>query len=37
MCRIYGGKLYEANVDVVLNGHERFYERFRPQTPDGSA
>jgi acid phosphatase type 7 len=27
--------LYEANVDVVVNGHEHFYERFAPQTPDG--
>jgi hypothetical protein len=28
--------LYEANVDVVVNGHEHFYERFAPQTPDGA-
>jgi Tol biopolymer transport system component len=28
--------LYEANADVVLNGHEHFYERFAPQTPDGA-
>jgi acid phosphatase type 7 len=27
--------LYEANVDLVINGHEHFYERFAPQTPDG--
>jgi acid phosphatase type 7 len=27
--------LYEANVDLVVNGHEHFYERFAPQTPDG--
>jgi 3',5'-cyclic AMP phosphodiesterase CpdA len=27
--------MYEANVDVVLNGHEHHYERFGPQTPAG--
>jgi hypothetical protein len=27
--------LYAANADVVLNGHEHFYERFAPQNPDG--
>ena len=27
--------LYDANVDLVVNGHEHFYERFAPQTPDG--
>jgi hypothetical protein len=26
--------LYEANADVVVNGHEHVYERFAPQTPD---
>lgn len=29
--------LYEYGADVVLNGHEHFYERFAPQTPDGEA
>jgi hypothetical protein len=29
--------LYEQGVDVVLNGHEHFYERFAPQNPDGAA
>ena len=29
-------ELYEANVDLALNGHEHFYERFGPQTPDGA-
>lgn len=29
--------LYEAGVDVVLNGHEHLYERFSPQRPDGTA
>ena len=28
--------LYEAQVDVIVNGHEHFYERFAPQAPDGS-
>jgi acid phosphatase type 7 len=27
--------LYEANADLIVNGHEHFYERFAPQTPDG--
>lgn len=27
--------LYEANVDLVLNGHDHLYERFAPQDPDG--
>lgn len=29
--------LYAAGADVVLVGHEHFYERFAPQTPDGGA
>ncbi len=29
--------LYQGGVDVVLSGHEHFYERFSPQTPDGEA
>jgi len=29
--------LYEANVDVVVGGHDHDYERFAPQTPDGAA
>lgn len=28
--------LYRAGVDLVLNGHEHFYERFAPQNPIGS-
>lgn len=28
--------LYESGVDVVVNGHNHSYERFAPQTPDGS-
>jgi hypothetical protein len=27
--------LYEFNVDVIINGHDHFYERFAPQDPDG--
>jgi hypothetical protein len=29
--------LYEAKAEIVLAGHEHFYERFAPQTPDGVA
>jgi hypothetical protein len=29
--------LYAAGADVVVSGHEHFYERFAPQTPDGQA
>jgi len=29
--------LYEANADVILNGHDHDYERFAPQTPDAAA
>jgi Big-like domain-containing protein/calcineurin-like phosphoesterase family protein len=28
--------LYDANADVVINGHDHTYERFAPQTPTGS-
>jgi alkaline phosphatase len=27
--------LYDAGVDVVLNGHDHLYERFAPQDPNG--
>ena len=27
--------LYNANADLILNGHDHFYERFAPQTPAG--
>jgi len=27
--------LYGANADLILNGHDHFYERFAPQTPAG--
>jgi lysophospholipase L1-like esterase len=29
--------LYNAGADVVLNGHDHYYERFAPQTPLGTA
>jgi len=29
--------LYDAGADVILSGHEHNYERFAPQTPDGTA
>jgi acid phosphatase type 7 len=29
--------LYEAGAEVVLGGHDHFYERFAPQTPEGKA
>jgi hypothetical protein len=29
--------LYDADAEVVLNGHRHNYERFAPQTPDGVA
>ena len=28
--------LYDANAEVILNGHEHSYERFAPQTPGGT-
>jgi Calcineurin-like phosphoesterase len=28
--------LYDANADVVVNGHDHDYERFAPQDPEGS-
>jgi len=30
-------QLYAAGVEVVMNGHEHYYERFAPQNPDGGA
>lgn len=27
--------LYDAGVDLILNGHDHHYERFHPQTPAG--
>jgi hypothetical protein len=28
--------LYEYGAELILNGHEHFYERFLPQTPSGT-
>lgn len=33
--RNFWNVLYNANVDLILNGHEHNYERFAPQTPSG--
>jgi len=27
--------LYDAGVDIVINGHDHLYERFAPQNPEG--
>jgi hypothetical protein len=29
--------LYDANVEIVINGHDHLYERFAPQDADGRA
>jgi hypothetical protein len=29
--------LYAHGADIILSGHEHNYERFAPQTPDGTA
>jgi acid phosphatase type 7 len=29
--------LFDAGVDVIINGHDHLYQRFGPQTPDGNA
>ena len=29
--------LYDHGAELVVNGHEHFYERFAPQRPDGTA
>jgi hypothetical protein len=29
--------IYAANADLILNGHDHFYERFAPQAPSGAA
>lgn len=35
--QVFWQVLYEAGVDVVLNGHDHTYERFAPQTPEAEA
>ena len=32
---VFWQTLYDADVDVVVNGHDHDYERFAPQDPDG--
>ena len=29
--------LYDADVDVIINGHDHVYERFGPQDPDAKS
>jgi Calcineurin-like phosphoesterase len=33
--RALWGVLYEARVEIVVNGHDHDYERFAPQSPNG--
>jgi 3',5'-cyclic AMP phosphodiesterase CpdA len=33
----FWGLLYDADVDLILSGHDHHYERFHPQTPAGVA
>jgi hypothetical protein len=35
--RTFFDVLYKAGVEIVLSGHEHIYERFAPQTADGTA
>jgi PKD repeat protein len=35
--KILWDRLYEAGVDVILNGHQHQYERFAPATPSETA
>jgi hypothetical protein len=35
--RAFWDALYAANAELILVGHEHFYERFAPQNPDGVA
>src|SRR5206468_6721592 len=35
--RPFWDALYAARADVVLSGHDHFYERFAPQRPDSTA
>jgi acid phosphatase type 7 len=34
--RAFWDTLYASGADLVLSGHEHFYERFAPQTPSGA-
>ena len=33
--KAFWSALYEANAEIVINGHDHNYERFAPQDPDG--
>jgi acid phosphatase type 7 len=33
---VFWQRLYDADVDVVVNGHDHDYERFAPQDPDNA-
>jgi PKD repeat protein len=33
--KILWDRLYAAGVEVILNGHRHYYQRWAPQTPDG--
>ena len=35
--RPFWDELHQAGADVILNGHEHFYERFAPMNPSGAA
>ncbi len=35
--RAFWVALYNAGTDLIINGHQHFYERFSPQDPDGKA
>ena len=35
--KVLWDRLYEAGVDIVLNGQQHHYERFAPMTPEGVA
>jgi PKD repeat protein len=32
--KIFWDRLYAAGAEIILNGHQHFYERFAPMTPD---
>ena len=35
--RPFWTQLYNANADLILDGHDHIYERFAPQTPSGTS
>lgn len=34
--RVFWARLYDAGVELVVNGHDHDYERFAPMRPDGA-